>query len=145
MFIVKFGFVPEKILYVLFSPSFFIFTEVKWNSCYSLMDQNKFDWWKHNIFIATAYFQTMQNISQTFLYKVFQIEMVDYFIGNIELRAVFYFANSLESRSLTVYSKLCWRFGSLVKLVLLKISFENIHQIHSLSFLPFNFSWTLVL
>lgn len=84
MFIVTFGFVPEKTLYVLLFPSFFIFTEAKWNSCYSLMDQNKFDWWKHDIFIATAYFQTMQNISRTFLYKVFQIEMVDYFIGSSE-------------------------------------------------------------
>lgn len=129
------------------SPSpFFIFTEVKWNSCYSLMDQNKFDWWKHDTFIATEYFPTMQNVSGTLLhfsYKVFQIEMVDYFIRNIELRVVFYFANSLESRSLTLYSKLWWRFGSLVKVVLLKISFENIHEIHFLSFLLFNLSFMI--
>lgn len=53
------------------------------------MNQNKFDWWKRDIFIATAYFQTVQSISRTFLYKIFQIEMVVYFIQNIELRVVF--------------------------------------------------------
>lgn len=91
-----------------FSPPFLFL--LKWNTFTYVTHQ----WIKTSLIDENTIYSLQPHIlrlckafPEHFSTRSYQIEMVVYFIRNIELGVALYFAHSLESRSLTLYSKLC--------------------------------------